>query len=980
MKKIFWLCVLIFLTGFSCAAAVPPAITLTPEEKAFIKIHPEIRLGVDPKFLPFEFIDTDGEYKGITADYIDLISRATGIKMTVVKGLSWTEAYNKALERDIDVLPAIGKTPEREAFFLFSDPYYHFKRVIVIRNSNTDIKGIEDLFGKTVAVQKFSSHHSYLQLYPKINISLYESVEAALTSVANGTETAFLGNLATTHYLINSTGLTNLKFIAFESEKSQPLFIAGRKDWPELISIINKGLMTINQEQRIAINDKWISVESGVDYGPLIRKLLWAGFFIIAIWVVSLYWILRMKKEIEKRKKIQEDLETAKREAEAANNVKSSFMARMSHEIRTPLNAITGLAYLLKKSEMSLTRKMYIEKIIHASNNMLSIINDILDYSKIEAGKMELESVSFNLDDLLKSVVDIVSYKIEERGIGFELIKDSRVPTWFYGDPKRMEQIFINLVNNAAKFTEDGKVSFEVKLTARSRDECHLVFSITDTGIGMSEDQISNLFEPFTQADPTINRRFGGTGLGLSIVSNLVEMMGGKIKIYSVEGTGTTFVIELVLKIDSVKEETLGKELSAYYFSNIKTLILEKTGANMNTIDSYLRSLGMHCEMTTSEESARIMLETNNREFSRSFDLFIVDYETPEEKGFSYVEKLRRNSRIINMPRVIMLLPIMRDDLFDALERYGKDLGIGKPEIPSILFNGILDIFKEKAFAANKVEDDRDYVREVIIETAGPVNAKNTILLVEDNLVNQMIARSLLEEGGFSVLIAGNGSEGVDLFKENEDKIDLILMDLHMPVMNGYEAADQIRQISKDVPIVAMTADVILGVTQQCRAHGMEHYISKPFDPEKFSETIRSMIVGKIPPTEGKRQLKDRSGVILDREKGLRYLGNNEELYDAVLKEYLKENKETAMILEQAISEKRYSDAAGIVHKIKSSTGSIGATALYSAAVSLGQALKENDEARIAGQKDEFVLMLTELLNLLCGETAVDTGGDSPCQ
>jgi len=387
MKKIFWLLVLIFIACFSCGAAAAPAITFTPEEKAFIKIHPEIRLGVDPKFVPFEFIDTDGEYKGITADYLDLLSRVTGIKMTVVKGLSWTEAYNKALQRDIDVLPAIGKTPEREVSFLFSEPYYHFKRVIVIRNSETEIKGIEDLSGKTVAVQKFSSHHSYLQLYPNINLSLYDSVEAALTSVANGTEMAFLGNLATTHYLINSTGLTNLKFIAFESEKSQPLFMAVRKDWPELVSIINKGLETITQEQRIAINDKWISVESGVDYGPILRKLFWASLFVIAIWAVSLYWILRLKKEIEKRKKIQTDLELAKQEAESANNVKSSFMARMSHEIRTPLNAITGIAYLMKKSETSLTKKMYIEKIIQASNNMLSIINDILDYSEAAVHK-----------------------------------------------------------------------------------------------------------------------------------------------------------------------------------------------------------------------------------------------------------------------------------------------------------------------------------------------------------------------------------------------------------------------------------------------------------------------------------------------------------------------------------------------------------------------------------------------------------------
>lgn len=964
MRNILGICLLVILVTFSSPAeANKPAIQLTPEEEAFIKVHPEIRLGVDPKFVPFEFIDTDGEYKGITADYIDLLSRVVGIKMSVLKGLSWTEAYNKALKSDIDVLPAIGKTPEREKSFLFSEPYYHFKRVIVIRNSDTKIKGIEDLSGKTVAVQKFSSHHSYLLLYPDINLSLYDSVETALTSVANGTETAFLGNLATTHYLINSTGLTNLKFIVFESDKQQSLFFAVRKDWPELVSIINKGLETITEEQRISINNKWIDVDNEVDYGPIIKKLMWIGFFIFVIWAVSLYWILQLKKEILIRKKIQEDLEIAKIEAEAANNIKSSFMARMSHEIRTPLNAITGMAYLLKKSETSLTRKMYIEKIIHASNNMLSIINDILDYSKIEAGKMELESFSFNMDDLLKSVVDIVSYKIDERGIGFELSKDPRIPTWFYGDPKRIEQILINLINNAAKFTEEGKISFEIRLTARDKDDCHLMFSITDTGIGMSEEQIKNLFTPFSQADASINRRFGGTGLGLSIVKNLVENMKGEIRIFSTEGIGSTFIVNINLKVDSEKEEIHSQEMSAYYFKNIKTLVLEKTGANMNIIDSYLSSLGMHCELTTSEESARIMLETVNKQYSSPFDLFILDYDTPAEKGFSFVEKLRQNKRITNMPRIIMLLPVMREDLFDVLDQHGIDLGIAKPVIPSILFNGILDIFKAKAFAANKVTGDSGNGEADERKTETAAGNSHTVLLVEDNTTNQMIAKSLLEEDGFTVLLAENGKEGVESFKENKDRIDVVLMDLHMPVMNGYEAASAIREISKDIPIIAMTADVVMGVKEECMKHGIYQYISKPFDPEKFSDTLRDMI--------GRKTVAEVliTPELIDKERALTFLGNNEELYKSVLKEYLKEylkeNLETPEKLRSAIDEKRYSDAAEMMHKLKSSTGSIGATEVYKRAVSLHNALREKDEVKIASEKDEFISLLLQLIEQL---------------
>jgi len=222
-------------------------IRWTENEIAFLKDHPIIILGVDPGFVPFEFIDKNGEYKGIAADYLSLISERTGLKFEVVKDRTWPEAYDMALAGDVDALPAIGKTEERERHFLFSEPYYSFKRVIVTRDTETGIKGLEDLEGLTVAVQRNSSHHSYLLSYSNINLSIYDSVEAALTAVATGTEKAFVGNLATTNYLIRSHGLTNLRLISFEAEKEQALYFAARKDWPELISIINKALASITE-------------------------------------------------------------------------------------------------------------------------------------------------------------------------------------------------------------------------------------------------------------------------------------------------------------------------------------------------------------------------------------------------------------------------------------------------------------------------------------------------------------------------------------------------------------------------------------------------------------------------------------------------------------------------------------------------------------------------------------------------------------
>jgi two-component system sensor histidine kinase/response regulator len=212
--------------------------------------HPVIRLGVDPGFIPYEFFNDKGEYVGITADYLDLICEKTGLQFEVVKDLTWPEAYDMALEGKIDALPAIGKTEEREKHFLFSEPYYYFKRVIVTRDTDAGISGMDDLNGLTVAVQRNSSHHSYLLLYPKINLSLYDSVEAALTAVATGEEKAFIGNLATTNYLIRSHALTNLRFISFEAEKQQALYFAVRKDWPELISILNKAMNSISEIEK----------------------------------------------------------------------------------------------------------------------------------------------------------------------------------------------------------------------------------------------------------------------------------------------------------------------------------------------------------------------------------------------------------------------------------------------------------------------------------------------------------------------------------------------------------------------------------------------------------------------------------------------------------------------------------------------------------------------------------------------------------
>ncbi|NMA65729.1 MAG: transporter substrate-binding domain-containing protein [Clostridiaceae bacterium] len=816
MKKFIAL-LTIFIIIISCiifTRVVVSNITLTEDELAFMKARPVIRLGVDPKFVPFEFIDNNGEYKGIVADYLSLVSEKTGLQFEVVKFLTWPETYEMALSGDVDALSAIGKTEEREEYFLFSKPYYYFKRVIVTRDTDTEISDIDDLEGFSVAVQRNSSHHSYLLTYPQINLSLYDSVEAALVAVATGEEKAFIGNLTTTNYLIRSHGMTNLRFVSFEAEKDQAIYFAVRKDLPELVHIFDKAMDSITDNEKIAINNKWIELDTDVDYGPVIRILAIVGSLIAIVLGVSFFWIVRLKEEVRQRKKIQLNLEKAKSEADEANQLKSSFLARMSHEIRTPLNAITGMSYLLKKTEVSLSQRMYIVTIEQAAKNMLSIINDILDFSKIEAGKVELEITSFNMDQVIHNVVNIISYKIEEQRINFRLNKDSRLPNWFFGDSKRIEQVLLNILNNAVKFTRAGEVLLDIGLVSKENDKYHLSFTVKDTGIGMSEEQIENLFKPFIQGDSSINRRFGGSGLGLSIVKNIVDLMGGQIEIHSKLGEGSTFIIYLKLNIDEKKENI--------YKNTIKE----------------------------------------------------------------------------------------RSDLVSS---------VNKEIVPA--------------------KHDKTY----------------HVLLAEDNKTNQFIVKTLLQQAGIEPVIANDGKEAVELYMEYKENIDLILMDLHMPVINGYVASEKIRKISENVPIVAMTADVISSVREKCEKSGINHYISKPFKPDHFISTINSIL-------SKRHDTKDEDISILDQTSGLKNMGNNLALYKQVINEYFKENKDIPDKLATAIYEKRYKEAAQMVHKIRSSSGSIGANKLYDTALALQEALDEEKESEIIQLQASFTTLLKRML------------------
>jgi signal transduction histidine kinase/DNA-binding response OmpR family regulator len=940
-------------------------ISLTDEERAFIKEHPVIRLSVDPTFVPYEFFDSDGVYKGIAADYIDLICKKTGLQMVPEKDLTWADAYEKAVKKESDVLPCVSLTKQRQEYFLYSEPYFTFQRAVYVRKDDTDIKSIADLSQGSVAVQLNSSHQGFLTTnYPDIHQNLYQTVEECLLAVSSGIETAFVGNLATSNYLAKSLGITNLKYIDVASNDSQSLYFAVRNDWPVLVGIINKALAAVTREEKIEISNKWLGVQEGPDYSQIIKIAEISGGVVLLILIVSAFWILRLRREVAKRKKAQEELRVAKEEAERANQVKSLFLARMSHEVRTPLHTIMGMGHLFRKTELTTTQGIYLEKMTQAARNMLGIINDILDFSKIEAGKIDIESIPFDLDTVILKVLNIESVKVVEQGIELALQKESDLPRFFIGDPGRLEQILLNIVSNAVKFTRGGSVTISAGIHSRTGNRYTIEFGVSDTGIGMSQEQLERLFVPFDQADQSISRRFGGTGLGMPIVKNLVELMGGTLNVVSVLGAGSTFTVRLPFDMDEAGEKLQQEQMAADCFKNIKALVLDKNDAERTLLESCLKAFGVSADLAPTAYDA-LMFSRQAQKEGRPYNLMIVDFLTPDENGVAYINKRKKQDG--GQTKYILMIPMAREELFEDLESAGIDFGIIKPVISSVLYNCIIEMFSVKP------PDTKKRPEEMSGGNIGP--HPYHILLVEDNKTNQYIARAILEQAGFEVTEAGDGGEGIRLFGEHRQELDLILMDIHMPDMDGYTASDRIREIDADIPIVAMTADAISGVAEKCRSHGMAHYVSKPFEPDELINTILRILDSR----EKKHQPEPESmppkpgAYVLDLEDGLRRIGGDREMYKMILQEYLNENRLTLEELQGKINQGDYPSAAQIAHKVKSSSGNIGAKPLYDAAAALQKALSDAEDATVPSSMELFGKLLNQVLDEIKANEQNDT-------
>ncbi|MDR1480818.1 MAG: response regulator [Planctomycetaceae bacterium] len=605
-----------------------------------------------------------------------------------------------------------------------------------------------------------------------------------------------------------------------------------------------------------------------------------------------LCWVVDISdlKNSERAMKIARDL------AEEGTRAKSEFLARMSHEIRTPMNAILGMTYLCLQTELTAVQRDYLLKTQTATTNLLEVIDDILDFSKIEAGKIELENIQFHLSEVLRDIIDVVEIKAGEKGLALRANVSERVYDHLIGDPTRLRQILTNLVNNAVKFTETGGVTVNVDVYFKNGDEsdytkikttqsmlsenpmpdavslvrgdCNsiisagndsilLMFEVFDTGIGMTEEQVANLFESFSQADGSTTRKYGGTGLGLVIVKNLVELMGGMIGVRSQSSKGSMFWFMLpfakVTKATKVTNVLGGGE--AVNFSQRRILVVDDDPVAREHIRELIVSLSIRVEAVDSGEAAIDAL-LNAAKNNFHYDLTLIDWKMPRMDGIETIRRIRLSPDIHEQPRILMISAYDRGECL----RQSRDLGLAGFLVKPITLRAINEIFN-RIFQPNNTENittkntidtnntndnhkDKNKSKDKnIAQTKGIIEGKK-ILLVEDNKINQLVAKEILKLLNVDLTIANNGLEALEAVKSGD--FDLILMDVQMPVMDGLTAAKEIRKLNKTwatkIPILAMTANAMDVDYQKSIESGMDDHLTKPIDPTKLKQALETWI------------------------------------------------------------------------------------------------------------------------------------------
>ena len=684
------------------------------------------------------------------------------------------------------------------------------------------------------------------------------------------------------------------------------------------------------------------------------------------------YQLLSQDLEVKVEERTRELVE-AKNQAEAATHAKSEFLANMSHEIRTPMNAIIGMTYLFKQTGLSSNQQDYINNIETSSKSLLNLINDILDFSKIEAGKLKIENIDFDLYEVIENVSLLVSLSAYEKNLEFIVDYGENTGRYFVGDPVRLTQILTNLTSNAVKFTDHGEFGIEIFKI----NDNQLQFKVWDTGIGMTEEQQEKLFLSFSQADASTTRKYGGTGLGLAISKQLVEMMNGDISIESQLDLGSKFTFTIDATTDTRKASDKDS-VDENPLSGKKALIIEDSKNASDFISKQLKSFGLESISFGEINHARAFLDK-----ATDIDVILVDWTLPHVQN-SEIGDLYETFNDNNNPVIILVPTGFTLSHATSNQQLYSNLIINKPVNPSTLYNVLLSALDHEVEARYLQKIDHNDLKNQLRTRQG-----RRILLVDDNKLNRDIIRGILLGSGIIIDDAENGISAVEIFQQNTVNYDLVLMDIQMPGMDGYEATSKIRKINKNIPIFALTADALISDIEKTHAAGMDKHLNKPIDVNQFftalldfvpasedfnhddkDENIEA-IATEITAVENINKSMDVFTHI-DTAKGLHHILGNKQAYENLLHEF-KTQFDHVSLQYKDISEPADDELKRLLHTLKGTSASIGAMKLNELAA---QAQQQPTLSHIRKTFAELDLVNAEIENFL-SSIQTDDSADS---
>lgn len=634
------------------------------------------------------------------------------------------------------------------------------------------------------------------------------------------------------------------------------------------------------------------------------------------------------------------DIENIREQAEASSKAKSTFLSNMSHEIRTPLNGIIGLTKLALDTQLTSKQEYYLSRVEITSKSLLQIINEILDYSKVQAGKINIHRDSFNILYMLEHIAGLFSYEVEKKGIELLFHVDKDIPYGLIGDQMKITQVLINLIGNAVKFTHSGEVILDINVVSIDDTKCKLKFDVKDTGIGISQENIDKLFKEFSQVDDSYQRRYGGTGLGLTISKHFVELMGGDISVESVYGEGSTFSFSLEFDIDK-------KMIEDFNIRNIKkgdrVLVVDDNATSREIIYDILKS--WHLEVDLSDSGIDALKKVNESIDNKMFyNFMIIDWKMPGLSGVETILKIKelyKQQSVSQEPTIIMITSYLKDELLEQLQSQNLSMNIIiKPLTPSSIYNAMTNQDQKTASQITVKKYDNDLL---------PVYGAE-VLLVEDNEINQIIVKDYIEAMNLNVTIANNGQEAVYYVENN--MFDIILMDIQMPVMDGIRAAKEIKKISgkSSIPIIAMSAATMDKDKEDTKNAGMAAHIPKPIDVEELKQIFLKYIKHdkkgrKIKNKKQKKQKKSNTALVenpnihgLNFDKLMDKLSHNSHLAVKLLLNFAKKYEDVNEMFDvEVVGTDKFNH---FVHSLKGESGNLAVEGVYN----LARLIEERDD------------------------------------